>query len=132
MPRRQTAVKVATHQALKNASYENRLISWLMQDGWQLFSPILDHGHKTDILISDGPNFHRIQVKTVAASNEKHVVENQWQNSNIDIVVFFARNSNWGYVMPAFTEKRKTLNSQGHFRFQRNKNDFLKAFHKLD
>ena len=132
MPRRQTVVKAATHQVLKNASYENRLISWLMQDGWQLFSPILDHGHKTDILISDGPNFYRIQEKTGAASNEKHIVENQWQNSNVDIVVFFARNSNWGYITSAFKEKRRSLNSQGHIRFQRNKNDFLKAFHKLD
>ena len=92
----------------------------------------MDHGYKTDILISDGPNFYRVQVKTVAATNEKHVVENQWQNSIVDVIIFFARNSNWGYVMPAFVEKRRALNSQGHVRFQRNKNAFLKAFHKFD
>ena len=132
MPRRKTATKAATHQAMKNASYESKLVGWLMQDGWQLFSPVLDHGHKTDVLISDGPNYYRIQVKTIAAKSEKHIVENQWENSNVDVVVFFARNSNWGYLTPAFTEKKKALNSRGHYRFQKNKNDFLKAFHKLD
>jgi hypothetical protein len=132
MPRRKTATKTTTHQAMKNASYENRLTAWLMQDGWQLFSPVLDHGHQTDILISDGPNYHRIQVKTVAASSSKQKVENQWQDSNVNVVVFFARNSNWGYVAPAFIEKRKALNSDGHYRFQTNKSSFLKAFHQLD
>ncbi|MDG1438099.1 MAG: hypothetical protein P8P98_03915, partial [Emcibacteraceae bacterium] len=81
MPRRKTATKAATHQAMKNASYESKLVGWLMQDGWQLFSPVLDHGHKTDVLISDGPNYYRIQVKTIAAKSEKHIVENQWENS---------------------------------------------------
>ena len=70
MPRRKTVTKATTHQAMKNASYESKLAGWLMQDGWQLFSPVLDHGHKTDILISDGPNYYRIQVKTIAAKND--------------------------------------------------------------
>ena len=25
-----------------------------MQDGWQVFTPLLDHGHKVDLLITDG------------------------------------------------------------------------------
>ncbi len=131
MPRRMTATKEGTHQALKNTSYESIVISWLMQDGWQVFTPILDNGHQTDILISDGPNYHRIQVKTVEASGDDHVIENRWKDSNVDVVIFFARNSNWGYVMPAFSQNKRKLNFEGHQKFNENKNDFLKAFHKL-
>jgi hypothetical protein len=131
MPRRMTETKGGTHQALKNTSYESIVISWLMQDGWQVFTPVLDNGHQTDILISVGLNYHRIQVKTVEATGEEHVIENRWKDSNVNVVVFFARNSNWGYVMPAFTQNRRKLNFGGHQRFNENKNDFLKAFHKL-
>lgn len=131
MPRRMTETKDGTHKALKNTSYESVVISWLMQDGWQVFTPILDNGHQTDILISDGPNYHRIQVKTVEASNDEHMIENRWKDSNVDVVVCFARNSNWGYVMPAFTQNKRKLNSDGHQKFLENKKDFLKAFHKL-
>jgi hypothetical protein len=42
MPRRMTQTKPGTHQVLKNSSFESRVISWLMQDGWQIFTPILD------------------------------------------------------------------------------------------
>ena len=131
MPRRMTATKTGTHQVLKNLSFESMVVSWLMQDGWQIFIPILDNGHQTDILISDGPNYHRIQVKTVEASGDDHIVENRWKNSNVDVVVFFARNSNWGYVLPAFSEKKRKLNADGHLKFVQGKNEFLKAFHKL-
>ena len=72
MPRRMTTTKDGTHQVLKNSSFESLVVSWLMQDGWQVFVPILDNGHKTDILISDGPNYHRIQVKTVEASGQQN------------------------------------------------------------
>lgn len=132
MPRRMTATKNGTHQALKNSSFESMVVSWLMQDGWQVFTPILDNGHQTDILISDGPNYHRIQVKTVEASGDDHQVENKWKDSHVNVVVYFARNSNWGYVAPAFTENKRKLNHIGHLKFLQSKNDFIKAFHKLD
>ena len=131
MPRRLTATKDGHHKYLKNSSYESRVISWLLQDGWQVFTPILDHGHQTDILISDGPNFHRLQVKTVEASGESQLVQNRWKESDVDVVVYFARNSNWGYVTPAFSQNKRRLNFEGHQRFDQNKNAFLKAFHKL-
>lgn len=78
---------------MKQTSYESTVVSWLMKDSRQVFTPILDHGHKTDILISDGPNFHRIQIKTVEAVGENHIVKNRWKDSHCDVVVFFARNS---------------------------------------
>ncbi|MAZ88562.1 MAG: hypothetical protein CL693_13045 [Cellvibrionaceae bacterium] len=131
MPRRMTSTKSGTHQVLKNSSFESLVVSWLMQDGWQVFTPVLDNGHQTDILISDGPNYHRIQVKTVEAAGEDHELENKWNNSNVDVIVVFARNGNWGYIMPAFSESKRKLNHHEHHKFGQTKNDFLKSFHKL-
>lgn len=131
MPTRKTSTKKGTHNALKNAAFEIRVISWLMHDGWQVFSPVLDNGHQTDLLIFDGPNYYRIQVKTVEAFGEDHKLENRWKASDVNVVVVFARNSNWGYVMPAFEVNHRRLNAEGHERFNQNKSSFLKAFHKL-
>jgi len=116
---------------MKNIAYESRVISWLMQDGWQVFTPVLDHGHQTDILISDGPNYHRIQIKTVAATGDDHVVHSAWEDGGIDVVVYFARNSNWGVIAPAFSDTSRPLNHTDHRKFLQNKNDFLKEFHQI-
>jgi len=131
MPRRQTKTKQGTRYALKNFSFESRVVSWLMHDGWQIFTPVIDHGHQTDILISDGPKYYRIQVKTVDASSKSQYLENRWKDSDVDIVIAFARNSNWGYIMPAFTQNRRKLDAEGHEIFVQNRTAFLKAFHKL-
>lgn len=131
MPRRLTQTKPDTHQAMKNTSYESMVVSWLMQDGWQVFLPILDHGHQTDILISDGPSYYRIQVKTVEASGEDHVVHNAWKGSNVDVVVYFARNSNWGVVAPAFEDETRPLNHPEHRKFTQDRKEFLREFHQL-
>lgn len=117
---------------MKNSSHESMVVSWLMQDGWQVFLPVLDHGHQTDILISDGPNYFRVQVKTVNASGNDHVVHNHWKDSNIDCVVYFARNSNWGVIAPAFAEDSRSINHESHVRFNHCKKEFLTAFHKLE
>lgn len=117
---------------MKNTSFESMVVGWLMQDGWQVFLPILDHGHQTDVLISDGPNYYRLQVKTVEASGEDHVVNNAWEGSNVDVVIFFARNSNWGMLTPAFSEPKRPLNYPGHRKFECDKKDFLKQFHLFD
>ena len=131
MPRRMTVTKEGTRKAMKNVSFESQVAGWLMQDGWQVFTPLLDNGHSTDLLVSDGPHFYRIQVKTIEASSEDQYLINKWKESDLDVVIVFARNSNWGYVLPAFTTNRRKLKSEGHERFQNTKKDFLKAFHKL-
>ena len=131
MPRRATQTTKNAHQTMKNTAYESQVVSWLMQDGWQVFLPVLDYGHKTDILISDGPNYFRIQVKTIEASGEDHEIQNVWKESFLNCVIYFARNSNWGYVIPAFTEDKRKLNHPDHQRFNHSKNEFLTAFHKL-
>ncbi|SEB11919.1 hypothetical protein [Marinobacterium iners] len=132
MPRRMTQTAIKTHQALKNYSYESTVTSWLLRDGWQVFHPVVDHGHQTDLLISDGPNYYRVQVKSVNGSSSNRVIQNQWANSNVDCVVYFTRNSNWGYIAPAFREGKRQLNHPSHIRFQQDQKSFLAAFHKLD
>jgi len=117
---------------MKNTAYESTLVSWLMYDGWQVFVPILDNGHQTDIVISDGPSFFRIQVKSVSAGSDGHWLSNSWKDSDVDIIVVFARNSNWGVVGPAFTTNRRRLNHKENLRFTFNRKSFLKQFHLLD
>ena len=95
----------------------------------QVFLPILDHGHQTDILISDGPNYYRIQIKTVEAKGDDHVVQNCWEGSHVNLVIYFARNSNWGFITPAFTEKKRHLNHEGHRKFTQDRKEFLREFH---
>ena len=131
MPTRRTQTKIGTHQVLRNISYESRVISWLLHDGWQIFNPLVDHGHQTDILVSDGPNYYRVQVKTVEACSQNQVILNQWKGSHVNIVVVFARNSNWGFVLPAFAEGKRKLNAEGHEMFLQNRGAFLKAFHRV-
>jgi len=114
---------------MKNSSFESMVVSWLMQDGWQVFLPVLDHGHQTDILVSDGPNFHRIQIKTVEALSENHVVHNKWSGGHVDLVIYFARNSNWGCIAPAFEEDNRPMNHKSHRKFNQDKKAFLKEFH---
>ena len=60
------------------------------------------------------------------------VIENRWKDSAVDVIVVFARNANFGFVIPAFDESKRKLNAEGHEQFARNKkNEFLKAFHKV-
>ncbi|WP_236621405.1 hypothetical protein [Rhodopirellula sallentina] len=116
---------------MKNVSFESLIASWLLQDGWQVFSPMLDHGHKTDLLISDGPNFHRIQIKSFFSKGKNQEIINCWTPSPIDYVVLFARNGNWGVIAQAFAEKRRPLNHQEHRKFIRCKKNFLREFHLI-
>jgi len=78
-----------------------------------------------------GPNYYRIQVKTIDAKSEGQYMENRWKESNVDCLIYFARNSNLGFVIPVFTQNRKKLNAEGHVKFEQTKKDFLKAFHKV-
>ena len=58
-------------------------------------------------------------------------VENRWKDSSVYCVIYFARNSNWGFVAPAFSQNKMKLNADGHVKFMQSKNEFLKAFHKI-
>jgi len=131
MPRRTTATPPGEAKDLKNHSFEMLVATWLMQDGWQVFVPLLDHGHCTDLLISDGPKYYRLQIKTIEAQSEAYKLQNRWSHSNIDYVMVFAKNSNWGYIPPAFKERQKRLDAKEHQKFQHSRAAFLKAFHSV-
>ncbi len=131
MPTRKTPNTEAAAKVMRNCSFETLCATWFMEDGWQVFVPLLDHGHKTDLLVSDGPNYYRIQIKTIEAQDEHTEVENRWKGSCVQFVVYFAKNSNWGYVIPAFTTLRKKLDAAGGIKFERKRDSFLKAFHAL-
>lgn len=103
-----------------------------MYDGWRVFLPVPDHGHQTDTVISDGPNFLRIHVKTTEARGEGHWLHNSWKDIDVDVIVVFVRKSNWGVVVPAFVTNRRRLTHKDNCRFMIDRNEFLKEFHKLE
>ena len=93
MPVRQTALKEQTLSQYKNHSYEFLLLSWLLSDGWDASMPSLDVYAKTDIQILDGRTLYRIQVKSLDSANDNIVVENKWDDADIDYVIYFSRNA---------------------------------------
>ncbi|MDO6677093.1 hypothetical protein [Shewanella sp. 4_MG-2023] len=112
----------------KSLSYETLAASWLLNDGWDVFMPMIDHGQKTDIVISDGPYFYRIQIKSVETNDECIEVENKWGDVKIDYVIYFSRVGSWGYITRPFTQKKRRLNAPGHIRFHQHSKNFVKAF----
>ena len=102
MPVRNTNPPTESLIHYKSLSYETLAASWLLNDGWDVFLPMIDHGLKTDVVISDGQDFYRIQIKSLESNNENIVVENKWGEATIDYVIYFSRIGNWGYITPAF------------------------------
>ena len=116
----------------RGSLFELLCAHWFVKADWQVFTPLFDHGHNTDLLVSDGPHYFRIQVKTVDASSEDLELENRWSGSNVHYVAVFARNSSWGIVFPAFSEAKRKLKDVGGAKFQLNRaSSFMKAFHSL-
>ncbi|MGC7590214.1 hypothetical protein ACPWUF_07020 [Bisgaard Taxon 46] len=133
MPRRLTQTPSETHKTMRNVTFESQVIAWLLYDGWQVFTPVLDNWHKTDVLISDGEQYIRIQIKTLSAGKGKKVkISNCWGDAPIDYVIYFAREGEWGYIMPAFKELARPLNHSEHRFFELKRKDFLTAFHTID
>jgi hypothetical protein len=131
MPKRSTPHKAGTKKYLQNCSFELLCAHWFVKAGWQVFTPLFDHGHQTDLLVSDGPNYFRIQVKTVEMGSTKLELENKWSGSNVHYVAVFAKNSTWGTIFPAFVEKKRKLKDTGGHQFALNRASFMKAFHSL-
>ena len=75
---------------------------------------------KTDLLVSDGNNFYRIQIKTIEFHDESHVVENKWGEAKIDYVIYFSREDNWGYILKPFKQRTKRLTQLVASAFTRN------------
>jgi hypothetical protein len=128
MPVKNSCPKTESLKHYKNLSYETLAASWLLNDGWDVYMPMIDHGRKTDFVISDGDAFYRIQVKTIDSHDESMVVENKCGKANIDYVIYFSRVANWGYITPPFNQNKKRLNALGHVRFHQHQKNFVKAF----
>ena len=131
MPVRIAEVEQTTLAAHKQLAFESLLAAWLLGDGWEVLIPIIDHGKKTDLVVSDDNRYYRIQVKSLHSSHENAIVENKWQKAKIDYVVYFSLNAEWGYITPAFSEDRRPLKSPGHYRFHKHPKNFLKAFSRI-
>ena len=127
MPIKAIVPSIPAQKTYKSISYETLLASWFLQDGWEVFMPLIDHGMKTDVLISDGTRFYRIQVKSVETLEDDISVESQWGDVDINYVVYFSRIGNWGYIAPPFRGRRK-LNHPEHLRFHQHPKNFIKMF----
>lgn len=131
MPVRNAEIKQTTLAAHKQLSFESLLAGWLVGDGWEVLVPVIDHGMKTDLVVADDNRFYRIQVKSLQSKNEDITIENKWLGVKIDYVVYFSIEGEWGYITPAFLEKRKALRSPDHIRFHKHPTNFLKAFRRI-
>jgi hypothetical protein len=131
MPIKNSCPKTESLQHYKSISYETLAASWLLNDGWDVFLPMIDHGLKTDFVITDGDTFYRIQVKSISGDEEAITVQNKWGDAMIDYVIYFARNGDWGYITPPFKQNAKRLNSKGHIRFHQHQKNFVKAFNLI-
>ncbi|MGJ8694527.1 MAG: hypothetical protein ACSHW0_18865 [Thalassotalea sp.] len=86
---------------------------------------------KTDLLVADDTCFYRIQIKAINSTEEDCFVENKWKGKDIDYVIYFSMQGNWGYVAKPFNTNRAKLNSEEHIRFHQHPANFLKAFNKI-
>lgn len=77
MPVKNSPIKEQTLAAHKQLSYEQLVAAWLTGDGWEVLIPAIDHGKKTDLVISDGDSYYRIQVKSIESDDESIKVENR-------------------------------------------------------
>lgn len=132
MPVKNANRTAPANQYYKNTSFETLAASWFTYDGWEVFVPVIDHDMKTDLLVCDGINFYRIQIKTVEASDESHLVENKWGDAKIDYVIYFSKSANWGYITKPFNQRRERLNAKGHIRFHPHQKPFIKAFNAIE
>lgn len=131
MPVRNSPLREAALAAHKQLSFEQLVASWLLSGGWEVLIPAIDHGKKTDLVVADDSLFYRVQVKSVESNDESIRIENKWKGAKIDYVVVCSRTGDWGYIMRAFEEDAKRLNSDGHVRFHAHPKSFLKAFSKI-
>jgi len=85
MPRKNSKPSAEAAEVMFNCSFELQSAAWLTQDGWQVFTPVLDQGHKTDLLVSDGKHYYPNQVKATEFVDEHVEVENKWKGSSFRI-----------------------------------------------
>jgi hypothetical protein len=132
MPRKTKKIKYGTSLFLRNVSFEYLVKFWLTFGGWEVVTHSWDNSHKTDLAVLDGERFYRLQIKTIDGNrSEDQAVRNSWSGSDVHYIIFVARNSDWGFITPAFSEESRPLNHDGHIKFLTNRYDFNVAFKKI-
>ena len=133
MPLKTSALASEQHRHYQSHSFEQYAAGLFMADGWEVFQPYLDHGRKTDLVISDGHVFYRVQIKSLETTDESVIVKNQWKNTDtkIDYVIYFSQKGNWGYILKPFGSGQRRLNSAGGIRFHKHQKHFSQAFAKI-
>lgn len=131
MPVKNQAPKKSSIKHYENISFETLAASWLLNDGWEVYQPMIDHGMKTDLLIADGHKYYRIQIKSLESNDENAIVENKWGDADIDFVIYFSKKGDWGYITKPFKQRTKPLKSKGHIRFHKAQQPFAKAFESI-
>lgn len=87
MPVKSNSIPQPTKQFCENVSFENQVEAWLLHDGWEVFKPNVDHGSKTDVLISDGNLYYRIQVKSLDIYNDTISVKPMWKEEDNNLLL---------------------------------------------
>lgn len=133
MPLKSSALASEHQRHYQSHSFEQYAASLLMNDGWEVLVPALDHGRKTDLVISDGHVFYRVQIKSLETTDDSVLIKNQWKNTDtkIDYVIYFSQKGNWGYVIKPFSCNQKRLNAAGGQRFHKHQKNFSQAFAKI-
>lgn len=131
MPTLHTMPPEGTLKYQRNISFEDQVGTWLSRSGWEVFYTRTDHGHKTDVLVSNGPKFYRLQVKTLCKSDPNQIVQNKWRESRVDYVIYFVHDQEFGYVIKPFEDPQMKLNRTSHIRFVSSNKDFCHAFHRM-
>lgn len=133
MPIKTSALAKSYKHHYQSQSFENLAASWFTADGWEVLVPVIDHGRKTDLVVSDGTVYYRIQVKSLETADENVEVTNRWSDgdAHIDYVIYFSRTSHWGYIIKPFKQHQKKLNTEGHIRFHQHPKHFSQAFARI-
>ena len=122
MPKKITNRSIPAKRYYKNVSFETLVAVGLLMMVGKFFFLWLTMIWKTDVLVSNGGKFLRIQVKTVDTNDESCCVENKWGEIDINYVIYFSKISNWGYIAKSIN------NSTEHIRFHQHAKSFIKAF----
>ena len=135
MPIKKTTTKRATKEnqvTMLNLSWEHQLAAWLLRDGWEVFMPLTDVGQKTDIAISDGTRFYRIQVKTVISDTFSTKLKNSWGGKDplCDIVLIILKGCGQGICLDPLKNKSSEINLSTAIgeRFKQDYKNFIAAF----
>lgn len=72
------------------------VVAWLTSDGWEVLIPAIDHGKKTDLVISEGSDYYHIQVKSIESDDESIKVDNKWKGVKNRFCELFFKNQRLG------------------------------------